>query len=159
MSYETQLKKLKDIMAQFVGFTGIKLPDDVIAKLKELSEKETDPMPKVIYETMFRNQELAVKLNRPSCQDTGVLQFWVKSRSIFRFIIAEAPLHFCELVITWNLMVEASAHSEGTPVISERILPRLLICVSAQRFSSAFSHAVSSSIPALERSADVTFAE
>ena len=37
MSYETQLKKLQDIMAQFVGFTGIKLPDDVIAKLKELS--------------------------------------------------------------------------------------------------------------------------
>ncbi|MBE6007544.1 MAG: L(+)-tartrate dehydratase subunit alpha, partial [Sarcina sp.] len=31
MSHETQLKKLKDIMAQFVGFTGIKLPDDVIA--------------------------------------------------------------------------------------------------------------------------------
>ena len=86
MSYETQLKKLKDIMAQFVGFTGIKLPDDVIAKLKELSEKETDPMPKVIYETMFRNQELAVKLNRPSCQDTGVLQFWVKCGTQFPYI-------------------------------------------------------------------------
>ena len=46
MTHEEQLKKLKNIMAQFVGFTGIKLPDDVIAKLKELSEKETDPMPK-----------------------------------------------------------------------------------------------------------------
>ena len=52
MTHEEQLRKLKNIMAQFVGFTGIKLPDDVIAKLKELSEKETDPMPKVIYETM-----------------------------------------------------------------------------------------------------------
>ncbi len=26
-------------------------------------------MTKVIYDTMFRNQELALKLNRPSCQD------------------------------------------------------------------------------------------
>ena len=43
MSHEAQVKKLKDIMAQFVGFTGIKLPDDVIAKLQELSEKETSP--------------------------------------------------------------------------------------------------------------------
>ena len=86
MSHEAQVKKLKDIMAQFVGFTGIKLPDDVIAKLQELSEKETSPMAKVIYETMFRNQELAVKLNRPSCQDTGVLQFWVKCGTQFPYI-------------------------------------------------------------------------
>ena len=86
MTHEEQLRKLKNIMAQFVGFTGIKLPDDVIAKLKELSEKETDPMPKVIYETMFRNQELAVKLNSPSCQDTGVLQFWVKCGTQFPYI-------------------------------------------------------------------------
>lgn len=27
---------------------------------------------------MKRNQKLAKELNRPSCQDTGVLQFWVK---------------------------------------------------------------------------------
>ena len=69
MSHEAQVKKLKDIMAQFVGFTGI-----------------TSPMAKVIYETMFRNQELAVKLNRPSCQDTGVLQFWVKCGTQFPYI-------------------------------------------------------------------------
>lgn len=35
---------------------------------------------------MFRNQELAVKLNRPSCQDTGVLQFWVKCGTKFPLI-------------------------------------------------------------------------
>ena len=43
-------------------------------------------MPKTIYETMFRNQELAVKLGRPSCQDTGVLQFWVKCGTRFPYI-------------------------------------------------------------------------
>ena len=87
MTHEEQLKKLKNIMAQFVGFTAKKLPDDVIAKLEELSKKEDSPMAKVIYETMFRNQELAVKLDRPSCQDTGVLQFWLKCGTGFPLII------------------------------------------------------------------------
>ena len=59
MSNEAQVKKLTDIMAQFVGFTAKKLPDDVIAKLQELRDKEDSPMTNVIYDTMFRNQELA----------------------------------------------------------------------------------------------------
>lgn len=86
MSNEVQVKKMTDIMAQFVGFTAKKLPDDVIAKLQELRDKEDSPMTNVIYDTMFRNQELALKLNRPSCQDTGVLQFWVKCGTKFPLI-------------------------------------------------------------------------
>lgn len=81
-----QVQRLTEIMAQFVGFTAKKLPDDVINKLEELSKKEDSPMAKVIYETMFKNQDLAVKLNRPSCQDTGVLQFWVKCGTRFPYI-------------------------------------------------------------------------
>ena len=65
---------------------GKKLPDDIIVKLDELAEKEDSPLSKVIYQTMKRNQDLAVKLNRPSCQDTGVLQFWVKCGTKFPLI-------------------------------------------------------------------------
>ena len=79
------VQKLTEIIAQFVGFTA-KLPNDVINKLAELRDKEDSPMTKVIYDTMFKNQELAVKLNRPSCQDTGVLQFWVKCGTGFPYI-------------------------------------------------------------------------
>ncbi|MGI6117280.1 MAG: L(+)-tartrate dehydratase subunit alpha [Bilifractor sp.] len=86
MKDEMKVNQMTDIMAQFIGFTAKKLPDDVIAKLKELRDKETSPMAGVIYETMFRNQELAVALNRPSCQDTGVLQFWVKCGTRFPLI-------------------------------------------------------------------------
>ena len=73
MTHEEMVTRMTEMIAKFVGHTGKKLPDDVIAKLSELREKEDSPMAKVIYDTMFRNQELAVKLNRPSCQDTGVL--------------------------------------------------------------------------------------
>ena len=62
MSNHAQLKKMLDIMAQFVNFTAKKLPDDVIAKLQELSGKEDSQMAKIIYDTMFRNQKLALEL-------------------------------------------------------------------------------------------------
>ena len=86
MTKEENVKKLTDMVADFVGFIGKKLPDDVVAKLKELGDKETDPLPKVLYETMTRNQNLAVALDRPSCQDTGVIQFWIKCGTNFPYI-------------------------------------------------------------------------
>lgn len=86
MTKEENVKKLTDMVADFVGFIGKKLPDDVVAKLKELGDRETDPLPKVLYETMTRNQDLAVALDRPSCQDTGVIQFWLKCGTNFPYI-------------------------------------------------------------------------
>ena len=86
MSNEKQVEQLTTYMANFIAHIAKKLPDDVIAKLQELRDKEDTPMTKVIYDTMYRNQELALKLNRPSCQDTGVLQFWVKCGTKFPLI-------------------------------------------------------------------------
>ena len=45
MTKEAQVQKMTDMMAKFVGYTGKKLPDDVIAKLEELRQKETDALP------------------------------------------------------------------------------------------------------------------
>ena len=59
-----------------------KLPDDVIAKLEELRRERRQPTyPKQSMILCLRNQELAVKLNRPSCQDTGVLTVLGKMRN------------------------------------------------------------------------------
>lgn len=86
MTHEEQVQKMTGQMAKFVGYIGKKLPDDVIAKLSELRGQETSPLASALYDTMFKNQELAVKLDRPSCQDTGVLQFWVKCGTGFPLI-------------------------------------------------------------------------
>ena len=86
MGKKEQVEQLTNYMANFVSYIGKVLPDDVIAKLDELAEKEDSPLSKVIYETMKRNQSLAKELNRPSCQDTGVLQFWVKCGTGFPLI-------------------------------------------------------------------------
>ena len=86
MTKEENVKKLTDMVADFVGHIGKKLPDDVVAKLEELGRQETAALPKVLYETMTKNQNLAVKLDRPSCQDTGVIQFWLKCGTNFPYI-------------------------------------------------------------------------
>jgi len=86
MTQEEKVQLMTDKMAKFVGYISKKLPDDVIAKLHELSGKETEPLAKTLYQTMALNQKLAAELDRPSCQDTGVLQFWVKCGTKFPLI-------------------------------------------------------------------------
>ena len=86
MDKKEQVAKMTDIMAKFVDYSGKHLPDDVVAKLQELAEKETVPIAKTLYATYKRNQELAAELNRPACQDTGVLQYFVKCGTKFPLI-------------------------------------------------------------------------
>lgn len=86
MTQEENVQRLTDMVASFVGHIGKKLPDDVVAKLEDLGRQETAPLPKVLYETMTKNQNLAVKLDRPSCQDTGVIQFWLKCGTNFPYM-------------------------------------------------------------------------
>jgi len=83
MSQEQNIHRMTDTMSKFIALVGKQLPDDVQAKLKELREQETSPLAKTIYDSMFTNQQLALDLNRPCCQDTGVLQFFVKCGADF----------------------------------------------------------------------------
>lgn len=80
---ELQVELMTEWMARFVAQIAKVLPDDVTAKLKDLQQKEESPLARLLYDTMRENQELALRLNRPSCQDTGVLQFWVRCGSGF----------------------------------------------------------------------------
>lgn len=78
--------QLTDIVAKFTKLVGKKLPDDVTARLKELKEEETLPMAQMIYEAMEKNQELAYDLDRPSCQDTGAVQMFIRVGTKFPYI-------------------------------------------------------------------------
>lgn len=75
--------KLAEIMAKFLALSGKILPDDVRSALARLGAAETMPLAKTVYESMFKNQELAADLNRPSCQDTGVINFFVAAGENF----------------------------------------------------------------------------
>ena len=136
MTKENGVKQLTDMVADFVGHIGKKLPDDVVKKLEELGSQETAALPKVLYETMTKNQGLAVELNRPSCQDTGVLQFWLKCGTNFPYInelegllkdavvkaTFEAPLRH-NSVETFDEYNTGKNVGKGTPTVFWDIIP------------------------------------
>ena len=86
MEKEKQVQIMTQQIADFVSYMARVLPDDVEAKIKELAADEKNPLAKTIYETMKTNMQLAAELKRPSCQDTGVLQYWVKCGSNYPLI-------------------------------------------------------------------------
>ena len=92
MTHDEQVRLMTDKIAKFVEHTAKVLPDDVRAKIDELQAAETKPLACAIYQTMQKNQDLARKLWRPSCQDTGVLQYWVKCGTAFPLIGDLEPL-------------------------------------------------------------------
>ncbi|WP_423806452.1 L(+)-tartrate dehydratase subunit alpha [Phascolarctobacterium succinatutens] len=119
-----------------MAHTAKVLPDDVIAKLDELAEKEDSPLSKTIYQTMKLNQKLAKELNRPSCQDTGVMQFVVRCGTNFPLInelevllkeaviraTQQAPLRH-NSVETFDEYNTGKNVGTGTPTIFWEIVP------------------------------------
>ncbi len=86
MTRQEQIRKMTDIMSSFIKYTAVHLPDDVVSKLDELRAAEDDPAALSIYEMMFENMRLASELGRPSCQDTGFVQFKIECGSRFPLI-------------------------------------------------------------------------
>lgn len=74
---------LTDVMARFTAYIGKRLPNDVSDKLAQLRAKETKALAKTVYDSMAENQEAAKRLNRPSCQDTGIIQYFIKAGAKF----------------------------------------------------------------------------
>lgn len=86
MNKEEKRHTFIDIIAKFTAYTGKRLPDDVYAKLTELKEKEDSALAKIIYDAMFEDLKMADDLDRPCCQDTGIIQYFVQVGTKFPLI-------------------------------------------------------------------------
>lgn len=142
MNSQQAVQKMTDVMARFVAYTGKVLPDDVYAKLEELRQQESSELASTIYDTMFENQKLARELNRPCCQDTGVLQFFVKCGVNFPLIgdveallkeaviqaTIDAPLRH-NSVETFDEYNTGKNVGKGTPTVFWEIVPGSDTCV------------------------------
>ena len=80
------IESLTHTMARFTAYIGKRLPTDVTQKLGELRQKEVNFLAKEVYESMRLNQEAADKLDRPSCQDTGVIQYFLTAGASFPYL-------------------------------------------------------------------------
>lgn len=83
MASQESIARFTDIMAKFTTYFGKHLPDDVVNRLKELKEEQTSDISKILYDTMFKDLELADKYNVPACQDTGVIQYFIECGANF----------------------------------------------------------------------------
>ncbi len=86
MSHEDDIQALTRLMADFTAFIGKRLPDDVVAKLQALRDQEQKDLSKVVYDSMFENLAQAIALNRPACQDTGVINYFIKAGANFPYL-------------------------------------------------------------------------
>lgn len=136
MKLAESINTFTDIMASFISYTAVHLPDDVVSKLSELRETEDDPAALSIYDMMFENMRLASELNRPSCQDTGLVQFIVECGSNFPYLAQlEGVLEQAVIQATESTPLRPNAvepfeefntgnnTGTGTPLITWKILP------------------------------------
>ncbi len=117
----------KEIMvrtvADFIALTGIRLADDVEAALRRLSAAETNEAAKTMYACMLDDLELADRLRRPLCQDTGVLQFFVEAGTGFPYldeikdVLLEATVKAtAETPLRPNVVEPLGEHNSGNNV-------------------------------------------
>lgn len=83
MSDQNLCERFTETMARFTELTAKRLPDDVVTKLEELRKEQKSELANIIYDTMFANQDAALRRNVPSCQDTGVIQYFIQCGSKF----------------------------------------------------------------------------
>jgi L(+)-tartrate dehydratase alpha subunit len=76
-------QQMTETLVRFICHVAKVLPDDVIAALETLRAEETQPLASAVYSCMFDNLDRAQALSRPACQDTGVLQFFLRAGADF----------------------------------------------------------------------------
>ena len=74
-------KRLVELLKQFTSLSTIQLPDDVHEKLQSLSQSETTERARFFYDAMLANLDMAQVQQRPLCQDTGIIQYFVEAGS------------------------------------------------------------------------------
>ncbi len=110
-------------IADFIGMVGKYLPDDVEAALEKLAETETEERARTMYGCILDDLALAKELDRPLCQDTGVLQFFLEVGTEFPYmgelesVLEEASAKATkESPLRPNVVEPLGEHNTGTNV-------------------------------------------
>lgn len=86
MNTSDAMSSLTDVMTRFTGYVGKRLPTDVMKKLEALRAEEDAPLAVAVYDSMFENQKRADELDRPCCQDSGVIQYFITCGAKFPYL-------------------------------------------------------------------------
>jgi len=70
---------ITDVAKRLLMYAVTTLPPDVKEALKEAHRRERSPLGRAQLEAIIKNAELAEETGRPICQDTGVINFYVRA--------------------------------------------------------------------------------
>lgn len=115
---QTELcSRFTDVMARFTAYFGKHLPDDVRQRLAEMREVQDTPLAKLIYDSMFTDLDMAAKNNVPFCQDTGVIQYFIKLGANFP---VRSELEACLKEAVRRATKEAPLRHNAVQIFDER---------------------------------------
>ena len=80
------VKTIEEVGLNLLTKAATKLPDEVKKALKAAYEAEETSTAKTELKNILDNIEAAEKLQKPMCQDTGLISFYIKSREIENFL-------------------------------------------------------------------------
>ncbi len=78
--------KISSVMRRYLGMAATHLPDDVLELLRQARDREEDEIQRSVYEAYFENLRLADEYNKPCCQDTGILHFYITAGASFPYL-------------------------------------------------------------------------
>ena len=110
-----------DTVSDFIRTVSIVLPADVYGKFMELMRHEKSPTAAALYHNMHKNMYHARQLCRPTCQDTGVIEFFVSVGTGFPYmddiegVLRDAVIKATEEVpLRPNAVDPLGEHNTGT---------------------------------------------
>ena len=86
INYTNEQEKFINTIEKALDVCAKKLPLDVVNRLKEMKANESTSSACAFYDSYFTNLEKAISLDRPICQDTGVVNFYLKVGTHFPLI-------------------------------------------------------------------------
>ena len=79
-------EKLTEVFCRFIHDTSVSLPPDILNALRRNAEYEDGRLQRELYGCIFENLKKAGELDRPVCQDTGALQFFLRAGARFPYL-------------------------------------------------------------------------
>jgi fumarate hydratase subunit alpha len=77
-------EKIEELLVDLIKKAEVNLPNDVFEALKKAYEKENSKLAKAQLKLIIENVKLAKELEVPICQDTGVINFFIKIGKEFK---------------------------------------------------------------------------
>jgi fumarate hydratase subunit alpha len=74
--------KIEEVATQLLRKASIILPNDVKDALKRANQNETSDLGRTQLKAILDNIVAAEQLNKPVCQDTGIISFFIRSRNL-----------------------------------------------------------------------------